>query len=145
MSLPTEIVNFRSPVKINPREDIHFQITDINETDKFDFETKSRKYQVRLIGLKNDGTPVIARVNGFQPFFYVRLPSGIHPRNCMKVLKDVMLANIRLVSKDSDKIKEFNDKLQRASKLQNSKSGIARFTMHKLEELYWFQDGKKFN
>jgi len=98
---------------------------------------------------------VVARANGFCPFFYVRVPIGSNPKESSQVLKYLMDGRVRPVipsylqrrgnDEDIEKfMEEYKEKLSKAARLQQTRSGIKRFIPRRLEELYWFQDGNKY-
>lgn len=82
----------RLPIQCNPNEPLSFQIiswydTDVGKLDDFSLEevmncentynlnlTDPREYTMYVFGLTSNGTSVCAKLQGFKPFFYVKIP-----------------------------------------------------------------------
>ena len=63
---------------------IKFQILDLNHDDC------NYKYKITLYGLTEDGKNIICNVNGYKPYYYVKVPNTWSENYC----KDIFLKNI---------------------------------------------------
>ena len=102
----------REPIHINPNEqDLEFQVVDWHAIDLGDEECQQeireieeaaeteggesgsstfsdpRKYHIYLFGVTSEGQSVCAKVTGFQPFFYVRLPKNNYKQVGMQLYR----------------------------------------------------------
>tara|TARA_R110002074_G_scaffold367200_1_gene541259 strand:- start:1522 stop:5142 length:3621 start_codon:yes stop_codon:yes gene_type:complete len=83
---------------------IKFQILDFNHDDC------NFKYKITLYGLTEDGKNIVCNVNGYKPYYYVKVPNTWSENYC----KDIFLKNIDsrykyVLNLNSVKLSSFND------------------------------------
>ena len=73
-------------------EPFHFQIIDIISDDiMIDGDFKNKEFVITLYGKTVDGNVVVCNVNGYKPYFYMRVPRGGSVISWTKTfLKDVL-------------------------------------------------------
>jgi DNA polymerase elongation subunit (family B) len=90
----------------------------------------SPEYEVILSGTMLDGTPIVCRVKGFQPFFYIQLPEKISFPEMIQILED-----IRDESSSGGKSKDYQ--------AQSLKDVILPSSLESRQDLYWYRGGSK--
>jgi DNA polymerase elongation subunit (family B) len=99
---------------------------DAADTDA-DAEPEKPSYEVILSGTMSDGKPVICRVKGFQPFFYVQIPEKMRFEEMIGILESIRTIYSSSSSSSSHSIKDV----------------IFPSTPEIRQDLYWYRGGVK--
>lgn len=83
--------------KIRPTElkdehrDLEFQVVDIADRDTmiYEYGTPVKTYEILMSGMTKKGVPVTAKVRGFRPFCYIRIPEGDDGTRTLRKIKQV--------------------------------------------------------
>ena len=67
-----------SKIGIPQNQDVVFQVTDWSTSfDEIDVDDESiLQYVIKMFGITKNGEKVFVKVNGFNPYFYVKIPES---------------------------------------------------------------------
>ena len=109
-------------VEKQPKDDLEFQILDIDFYHAKDDDTDKAIFNIMLFGKTRDDKSVFVNVEGFNPYFYVELDPSYRKPLCEKIIKDIQ----KKIKKDHHDY-------------------LIDFSIERAHKFYGFTDNEKFN